>query len=84
MVFRKISRRLSDYYQIIRFRRLSSVSRIHTVTVSRDIPTVYSSIQQEIDTAGLTVRSEDIIHVMVGYRDRGYGKFGKKELGRSA
>lgn len=51
--------------------------------VSRDIPSVYSSIQQEIDMAGLITRSEDIIDVMVGYCDRGYGKSTKEEMGKS-
>jgi hypothetical protein len=44
---------------------------------------VHLGIQQELKNAGLeNVRADDILDVMMGYCDKGYGLSTKEEMGR--
>ena len=60
---------------------LSCEYRCRAINVYDSGPYVYNKINEELKTAGLDVKAEDIIDVINGYHGKGYGISSQEELG---
>jgi len=54
--------------------------KCHAINVYDSGPYVYNKINEELKTAGLDVKAEDIIDVINGYHGKGYGISSQEEL----